>query len=1154
MIDKDGTLQIRSTRFTWLLTLLLCLLVSGKGLAQNKKVSSYNALKHRLLSMNWQNSSERKLKKPIQLKSGQYTLKEIVNDIARKAGFKFSYSKQLIPLNKKISVKGATLTTEQALWKVLEGTSLRFGISASGQLFLFKRKEPEKKVKDLNEKITGTVTDAQSGDTLPGVNIMVKGTTTGTSTDSDGHYQLNVSSLQDTLVFSFIGYQRQVIPINGRTTINIALKMQTISGEEMVVIGYGSQKKKVVTGATAHVDNSTLTQDHSVSTLQNLQGKAPGVRVTSVSGQPGDPVKIRIRGVSTNGDSSPLYVVDGVPTNDISYLNPDDIESVDILKDAASTAIYGTRAANGVVLITTRQGQSGQTNISFQSYYGWQNPTKRLDMLNAKEYGVIMNEAALNSGRSPNYFYSQSQIDSMGAGTDWQRQATNTNAPTQNYNINFSGGNDKSVYDASLFYQKQEGIIGISGNSYYERIGVRINSDHHLYKDILKFGENMAYTHSTKSAIGTGNIYGNSIRGLLNTSPTFPVRNPDGTYAKSTMSPEESNPIAAMDYLNNNKNISDRIFGNAYLQLDFLKNLEFKSTFGVDLSFNSTNSFTPVYSLSTNNVSTTSTANQGLYRNFTWNWDNTLTYNQSFGNHEITLLAGTSAQEYGGFNVSGSKQNLIVADFKHAIIDNGAQGTQKAYGSRSEYALDSYFGRLNYNYKDKYLFTAIVRRDGSTNFGANNRWGTFPSFSAGWVVTNENFFNPKWLDYLKLRGGWGKNGNDQIPNYVYKATVSSQYMGYYFGGVNASGISVGTAPNQTPNPDLKWEASVQTDFGLDARFLQNSLTFNFDWYYKTTKDWLVQPEVPALVGTGGPYINGGDIVNRGIEMALSYNKTVGEVNLNIGGNIAFNHNEATKVPVAGGIIHGSNNVLSSSTEEFYRIQTGYPIGYFWGYKTDGIFQNQQEIRNYVGKNGKMVQPDAKPGDVRFMDLNNDGSIDTGDKTMIGNPNPDFTYGFNLSGAYKGFDMSVSLSGVYGKDIVEGTRSVDRFFNNYTTHILNRWHGEGTSNTVPRVTMGGEANGNYARFSDLYIQNGSYLRVKSVNIGYDLKTLMEELPVKQCRIYVSGSNLLTFTPYPGIDPEVGYGYTESSGNTWSSGIDLGYYPQPRTILIGLDLKI
>ncbi|HTN39143.1 MAG TPA: TonB-dependent receptor [Arachidicoccus sp.] len=1005
------------------------------------------------------------------------------------------------------------------------------------------------------QQITGQVVSGKDNSPLASVSIRLKAAatsaTSGTISDGSGHFALSAPA-DAVLIFSRIGYQPLEVAVQGIPNI-IRMTETDQNLDAVIVVGYGTQRKRDLTGATVHLGGDNLSENHSISTLQNLQGKAPGVQVTSTSGQPGDGVKIRIRGIGTNGNTNPLYVVDGMPTTDISYLNPSDIASLDILKDAASAAIYGTRAANGVVLITTVKGRNGKISSTLHAYYGIQNPLKRLSVLGAKDYGIIMNEAAVNSGKEPYFYFNQAQLDSMGAGTNWQKAATNENAPMESYDLGFSGGNDVSTYASSLSYQKQQGIIGLKGKSYYERFGFRINSTHKLYKDVLKFGENLSYTHSNQSGIGTGNIYGNSIRGLLNTSPIFPVYNPDGSFGTSTMSPEEVNPVAAMSTLNQNKTVTDRFLGNTFLEAVIAKHFTLRSSFGIDLSFYSTNSFIPIYDLGSNSTSTTTTANQGLYRNFTWNWDNTLTYDRTFGDHHLNVLVGTSAQEFNGFTVSGSKQDLSIPDFEHAIIDNGKDGTQKAFGSRSEYALNSYMGRINYSFADKYLLSAIVRRDGSTNFGPNNRWGTFPSFSAGWILTNESFLkNNQWLDFLKIRAGWGRNGNDQIPAFAYLATVSSQYMGYYFGGEDAAGINVGTAPTNIPNPNLKWEGSEQKDIGFDATLFKH-FNVTFDWYTKTSKDWLVQPPIPDIVGTGAPYINGGNVQNRGVEIALNYTGSIGDLNLTVGGNIAFNKNKASDIPNTDGIIHGATNLLSSSTEEFYRIQNGYPIGYFWGYKTAGIFQEQSEVQAYTGANG-LIQPDAVAGDVKFVDLNGDGSINLLDKTMIGNPNPDFTYGGNIAANYKGFDLIVNVSGVSGNDIVDGTRANDRSFNNYSTDILDRWHGPGTSNTQPRVTLGDEPNKNEKNFSDIYIQKGSFLRLKSLSIGYDLKKgLLPNLPFEQFRVYISGTNLFTVTKYDGIDPEVGYGNTEADGNNWSSGIDLGYYPQPRTILFGLDVR-
>jgi TonB-linked SusC/RagA family outer membrane protein len=1002
-------------------------------------------------------------------------------------------------------------------------------------------------------KITGSVLDAKTSQGISTATILIKGSTRGAATDDKGNFSIEVAD-GNVLEISHLGYAAREVTITSATNnINIELDQSQNNMDEVVVVGYGSQKKKVVTGAVSSVKGGALESNHTISTLDALQGQAPGVYVSSTSGQPGDAPKIVIRGKGTTGDANPLYVVDGMPTTDISYLNPADIESMDILKDAASSAIYGTQAANGVVLVTTKRGKAGKKSLTFDAFYGWQNPARKLGLLNAKEYAIIMNEAAINSGRGPYYFYSQKQIDTMGAGTDWQKAATVKNAATQNYNLTYSGGNDQSVFSTALSYQKQQGVIGLPGKSFYERIGFRINSEHKVYKDIIKVGENLTYTHSNQNGIGTGNIYGNSMRAILNASPVFPVYNADGTYGRSWQA-SEANPIAVMDVSYNNQTVYDRIFGNLYGEVTIVNGLKFRSDFGVDLSYNTYQKFTPVYNLSSNFVNSSTIAAQEMYKNYTWNWDNTLTWQKTFGLHNVNVVVGTSAKEYSLFNVKGSGTNITtIADFDHAILTNITQGTAKVSGTAgSPYSLNSYFGRVNYNYNEKYLLTAIVRQDGSSRFGANNKWAIFPSVSAGWVVTNEDFFKTKAINFLKVRANWGRNGNDRIPDFKALSTLTTTNLGYYFGGVDNTVISTGAAPAAIPNPNLKWETSEQTDIGFDMTFLKH-FNFNFDFYNKKTKDWLVQVPVPDLVGTGAPFINGGGVVNKGVELALNYQNKIGEVTFNVGGNIAFNKNNVSSVATADGIIHGANNVLSSTTPEFYRVQAGHPIGFFWGYKTAGIFQNEKEVADYTGKNG-LIQPNAKPGDVRFADLNKDGVLDDKDKTQIGSPIPTNTYGVNLSAAYKGFDLSIQLSGAGGYQVVDGVRAIDAFYNNYSTDILNRWTGEGTSNKLPRVTMGDELNKNWGNFSDLYVHNASFMRVKSINLGYDLKRLMKNVPMQQCRLYMSVLNLYTFTHYRGIDPEIGYGNTEADNNVWSSGIDIGRYPTPRTILVGLNVRL
>lgn len=1005
------------------------------------------------------------------------------------------------------------------------------------------------------QTVGGRVTAQADGQGLPGVTVMVKGTATGTITDLDGNYSVQVPEDGAMLVFSFTGFASQEVEVNNRTTIDIALAEDIDLLDEVVVVGYGTQEKKVVTGATVAVKSEDIQNTNSLRVEQALQGQTPGVQISATSGQPGETPKVLIRGSGTLGSSGPLYVVDGVPTGDISYLSPSSIERVDVLKDAASAAIYGARAANGVVLITTKQGTSGKMQLSLNSYYGVQNFYKKLPMLNAQQYAVIMNEANINSGQLP--VYSLDQINAMGDGTDWLQEAMNENAPIQDHTLGLTGGSERSTFSSSLSYFEQEGILGGNADkSSFSRISFRINSDHKAYKDIIRIGENLTYSHVNRKGLRVGGIYNNSLRGLFNTSPVFPVYNEEGDFVRSPISPhQETNPIGAMHYADFNRTLVDRLVGNIYTEIQPLKGLIFRSDLGVDLSLDSYNSFNPEYHLHDNARNNISSGTQSSGRYITWNWDNTLRYGTSLGRHHMDFLIGMAAQENNGVFMSATKEGLTFDDFDHAVLNNGTiDSTVVATGGRTEYGLLSQFGRVNYNFGEKYLLSATVRRDGSSNFGVNNRWGVFPSVSVGWVISEEAFLkNIPAFNFVKLRASWGQNGNDRLRPFAYLATLESRWREYYFGSGETK--YVGTSPDKLPNPELKWETSEQINIGFDATLFKN-ISFSFDYYTKTTKDWLVVAPVPDIVGTNAPWINGGAIENKGVELQLGYDKSFGEFSFGINGNAAFNENRVTDISNSEGIIHGNPNIIWQGLGEVNRAQEGYPVGYFWGYEVAGIFQNEAEIQNYRN-NEQVVQPTAQPGDVKFVDRNGDGLIDDEDKTMIGDPNPDVTYGFNLNLGFRGFDLSVYTYGMAGHQNLFGNRSNERWFNNYTTDVLDRWHGEGTSNSTPRVTLGDEANGNYRNFSQLYIQDASFFRIKTLTLGYDLARLLPNTTFQQVRVYVAANNLFTFTRYKGMDPEIGYGPETSpqAGVSYnmSSGMDIGYYPQPRTYMAGLNIK-
>jgi TonB-linked SusC/RagA family outer membrane protein len=1012
--------------------------------------------------------------------------------------------------------------------------------------------------------IQGTVLSSSDQTPLPGASVIIKGTTNGTITDADGKFTIEASN-NDIIVVSFIGYLSEEITVGNRNTFEVALNENISELQEVVVIGYGEQKKKLVTGATEQIKGEKFAELSTPSVLEGLQGQAPGVTVTHTSGQPGEPLKINIRGVGTIGNSGPLYVVDGVQTGDISYLNSADIESVDILKDAASAAIYGSQAANGVVLITTKSGKAGKMNISFDGWYGVQQVARKVDMLNSQEYAVIMNEAAINTGKTP--YFTMDEINAMGEGSDWFDQMIYDNAKTQNYVLGINGGSEVSTYSMSLSYTGQEGIIGGPDLSEYNRYTFRVNSDHKVWKDIIKIGENLTFSYINRNGISVGNQYNNTLRGAFNTSPLLPVYDDNGDFLNNSagagvmyMGREwepwaegESNPYASMKYNNQGNNRDQKLLGNVYIEISPLKGLKFTSRYGIDYYMAQSRSFRPVYELSLYDFRLFDEASQGMNEGFAYTFENFITYDFNLGDHDISAMGGMTAYENQGSWVNVTNADLIISDLKHAYIDNTTNQdfTRLSFGGGpyDEAKLLSYYGRLSYNFREKYMLNATFRADGSSRFAEGNRWGYFPSISGGWVITNESFMQslPDWMDFLKLRASWGQVGNQNIGAWQYLAPISIGDANYYFGSADfdASGNAIGAYPSRLANEEVKWEVSEQTNIGLDANFMNGKVSASIDWYNKITRDWLLVKPGFATAGAEPPFFNGGNVQNTGIELGLTWNDKIGDFNYSVMVNVSKNSNEVTEVPTEDGIVHGLTNMLYDNAGEFYhRARTGYPIGYFWGWKTDGIFQNEEEVQSYTDSEGNLIQPNARPGDLRYVDLNNDGVINDADKDMVGDPNPDYTYSLSFSANYKAFDLSILAYGVAGNQIVQSYRNQVNAYANYTSEILGRWHGEGTSNTIPRVT---ETNVNY-QFSDIFVKDGDFLRINNITLGYNFNTLFNSGAISKLRLYATVQNAFTFTKYNGMDPEIGYGLENGS-----AGVDVGYYPRPRTYMLGLNFN-
>jgi len=1019
--------------------------------------------------------------------------------------------------------------------------------------------------------ITGKVTD-ESGAPVPGTTIIVKGTTTGIVSDMDGNYSLSVPATAKTLVFSFVGMKSQEVLVGTQTTITVKMLSESIGLEEVVAIGYGVQKKKLNTGATIQVKGEDIQKMSSISVLSSLQSQTPGVSIVQSSGMPGEGYKVTVRGLGTIGNSNPLYVIDGIAGGDINTLNPSDIESVDVLKDAASAAIYGARAANGVILVTTKRGKSGKMQVTYDGFYGVQNPYKEPPLLDAKQYMSILNEINFNEGLAP--YNWATMIPTLDAkiqsgewnGTNWLSEIRNKNASTQNHSVNILGGNDISKFSLGFSYSDQQGIYGSPVSPDYKRYTARLNSEHILLKsnsglDVIKFGENLTYGYSEKQGIGIGNIYGNDIHNMMVGTPLMPVYGADGTYFDKAdkastgldqLSPDVANPIANMVY-NRGSNLSKNYNLNtsAYIEIQPVKDLVLKSTFGYKMSASSYRQYTPMYELSTSSINPIDKVNQSMGSGYSWTWENTLAYAFRLNDHSFNALIGQSLEKWGmGENMNVTNGYSLFTDFEHAWLDNTkglTAGTTTISGSPwGSGGLESFFGRLSYNYKETYMATVVMRADGSSNFARGNRWGYFPSVSAGWVITNESFMEStkSWMDFLKLRGSWGQNGNASIDNFQYLATVAFDLTAAYSFGNTKTSQSTGGYAEILPNENIKWETSETLDLGFDSRFLNSRLGLAFSWYDKKTIDWLVRAPVLGSYGTNAPYINGGDVDNKGIEIATNWNDHVGKVTYGVNFNVAHNKNEVTRIANGEGIIHGDANVLSQGTTEMYRAQVGFPIGYFWGYKTAGVFQNQAQIDGTKA----FLQSKPQPGDLIFVDTNADGKIDTKDKVEIGDPHPDITIGFSFNLGYKGFDLNVASTGAFGQQIAKSYRSfADTKIQNYTTDIFGRWYGEGTSNKLPRLTSG--SNSNWQEISDIYIENGDYVKIQNVTLGYDFKKLFTKMPFGQARLYVTAQNLYTFTNYSGQDPEVGYG----GGQNWVSGVDLGFYPSPRTFLVGVNIK-
>lgn len=972
--------------------------------------------------------------------------------------------------------------------------------------------------------VTGVVTSAQEAAPLPGAQIIVKGTTIGTLTGTNGRFSLRVPSPNDTLVFSFLGYRTEEVPIDGRSVVNVEMTVEAIALEELVVVGYGTQQRRDVTGAVSSLDAEELTDiPTSANVTQTLEGRVAGVQVTPSSGEPGADAIVRIRGTGTLNDAAPLYVVDGMLLDDISFLSSKDVASVEVLKDASATAIYGSRGANGVIIITTKRGNIDRpTSFTLSAYTGSQSAQNTIDLVNGRQYATLTNELATNLGQ-PIVFPNP---DTVSTNTDWQ-DALFESAPVSSVALSASGGTEKVAYFFSADLFSQSGVVPKSD---FDRFTLRLNNDYYL-TDHLQLGHNIAFSY-TKGHAPPG-ILGQ----VYQADPTIdPGNATDGFNDAGVHGASAGNPAATLYYTRNERE-GTRLVGNLFAELSFLGNFSFRSSFGLDQARGENKAYFPEFFVSPAQSRDIDNVNVSNTRSGSWLWENTLTYNYVSAPHRFTGLAGITAQQNYGEEVGCSRTNLPSEDQELWYCSAGDAASQTNFNRPlADWRMLSYLFRGNYAYKDRYLLTASLRIDGSSRFGPDNRYATFPSFALGWVMSEEPFLqNQSFISALKLRASWGKIGNDKIGNYP-SVTLVTGNLNAVFGDDYL--LQYGATTRDLANPEVKWEETNQTNLGADLAFFDGKLDATLDYYHRTTDGILVQVPIPSYVGVNSePYVNAAKVLNSGFESSLNWRDNLGSLGYEVGFNGTTINNEVKELgqgreEILGGGLGALGNVT--------RTVVGQPIGCFWGFKVAGVFQSQEEVESLPTRGGEV------PGDLRFADLNGDGTIrDEDDKTFIGCPIPDFVYGFNARLNLGGFDFSAFFSGQTGNKVFNGKKAFRFGYDNFETSYLNRWNGPGTSNSEPRLTTAGH---NYVS-SERFIENGSFLKLQSAQIGYRLPpSLTSSLRLAEARIYVTGTNLFVSTDYTGFTPEI------VAADVINTGIDrlAGVYPPGRTFTLGMDV--
>ena len=990
-------------------------------------------------------------------------------------------------------------------------------------------------------EITGTVTDFEDGNPLPGVNVIEKGTTNGTVTDVDGTYSINVNSPDAALQFSFIGYQSTQVEVGTRKVIDVRLEADVKSLDEVVVVGYGTQKKSDLTGAVAKVASEDLQELSTINVGQALQGRAAGVHITQSSGAPGAGVQIRIRGITSIANSNPLFVVDGFPTGNISNIAPADIESMEILKDASAQAIYGSRAAAGVILITTKRGKAGATTVTFETNVGIQEVWSKRDLPNATEYAVMYLEQFANDGiQVPDENYMSRQTyevlkyaaDGNYVGTDWQDEIFRP-ALQQNYNLSINGGNEKNRFNFSTIYSDQQGI---QKNSSLNKIIIRSNSDHDVNK-WLSFGTNLSFTRGI-------HMSSNAISDAMKRNPIAPIYNQDGGWNSPIPNTGPSHPIRVLEFAQYRWPMSQRFSGSGYAEIRLIEGLKFRSQFSYDMGSSQNRSYTPVYYVTQLESNERSTVTESMGNNRGWVWTNYMNYDKSFGDHNVNMTAGTEAQY--GYGYSMTSQSYDQPDIPSMYylnsspqLDSAKVSPNRAYPSFPyETTMNSYFVRGNYSFMGKYLLTATVRWDGSSKFATGYKWGTFPSFSLGWNIKREAFMEDiDFLNSFKIRGGWGQVGNSEsVGSFEYLTSIVGNQK-YVFNDV----VVEGQAVDKLGNLEIQWETAQQTNIGFDGGMFRNMFNFTFDYFVRKTLGMLYDLPTPYFAGAAGSKANLASMENRGWEFTLNYRNYENRFKYEAGLNFSTYRNKVLQLDEEGGNQEGG--LLWSTGQNSTLTRPGDEMAFFYMIPSEGVFQTQEEIDNYAyidyRGNAVPIQPDAQPGDLKFVDVNGDGAINNNDRIKVGSPHPDFHFGVNLGMEYSNFYFSAFIQGVYGNEIVNGRPTFNR---------INRWQEDQPSLTEPRLTHL-DLNNNF-RLSDFYLEDGSYVRIRNIQLGYNFPVkLLSAMSIKRLRAYISLDNILTFTNYSGPEPEVVNGWY---GHPLAGGIDAGVYPQSKTYSAGLSI--